>query len=66
MIKYGLLVECPNPQYSQPKNAEINMQAIKRGQVFAMAGWAFQQARIGLNVTTELAVRLRAKPPTSR
>ncbi|WP_020395713.1 Uma2 family endonuclease [Thiolinea disciformis] len=33
-----------------------------QGQVFAMAGGTFQHARIGLNVTTELAVRLRAKP----
>lgn len=33
-----------------------------QGQVFAMAGGAFQHARIGLNVTTELAVRLRGKP----
>ena len=33
-----------------------------QGQVFAMAGGTFQHARIGLNVTTELAVRLRGKP----
>ena len=33
-----------------------------QGQVFAMAEGTFQHARIGLNVTTELAVRLRAKP----
>lgn len=33
-----------------------------QGQVFAMAGGTFQHARIGLNVTTELAVRLRSKP----
>lgn len=32
-----------------------------QGQVFAMAGGTFQHARIGLNVTTELAVRLRGK-----
>lgn len=33
-----------------------------QGQVFAMAGGTFQHARIGLNVTTGLAVRLRGKP----
>lgn len=32
------------------------------GQMFAMAGGTYQHARIGLNVTTELAVRLRGKP----
>lgn len=33
-----------------------------QGQVFAMAGGTFEHARIGLNVTTELAVCLRGKP----
>lgn len=33
-----------------------------QGQVFAIAGGTFQHARIGLNATTELAVRLRGKP----
>ena len=32
-----------------------------RGQMFAMAGGTYQHARIGLNATTELAVRLRGK-----
>lgn len=48
--------------YLKLEKASTEKHEFYQGQVFAMAGGTFQHARIGLNVTTELAVRLRGKP----
>ena len=49
-------------EYLQLEEISPEKHEFYQGQVFAMAGGTFQHARIGLNVTTELAVRLRGKP----
>ena len=48
--------------YLRMDEASTEKHEFYRGQMFAMAGGTYQHARIGLNVTTELAVRLRGKP----
>lgn len=48
--------------YLKLEETSTDKHEFYQGQVFAMAGGTFQHARIGLNVTTELAVRLRGKP----
>lgn len=48
--------------YLKLEETSTDKHEFYQGQVFVMAGDTFQHARIGLNVTTELAVRLRGKP----
>ena len=48
--------------YLQLEDANTEKHEFYQGQVFAIVGGTFQHARIGLNVATELAVRLSAKP----
>ncbi|HMT93428.1 Uma2 family endonuclease [uncultured Thiothrix sp.] len=48
--------------YLKIEEANTEKHELYQGEVFAMADGTFQHARIGLNVTTELAVRLRTKP----
>ena len=61
------IMQAINTQISRDDYLRLDAAATEkhefyRGQMFAMAGGTYQHARIGLNVTTELAVRLRGKP----
>lgn len=60
--RQAIKTQISREDYLKLEETSTEKHEFYQGQLFAIAGGTFQHARIGLNVTTELAVRLRAKP----